>query len=74
MTKKEFQEKLASRIGWQIIALFGLEDSQCLGNMIKTNWGMKTPQGIGETILSIVRFETEQTEGELKRSTGEENE
>jgi hypothetical protein len=74
MTKEEFNQKLASRIGWQVIAVFGLEDKQCFGNMIKTNWGVKTPQGIGETILSIVRNETEQTESELKRSTTKENE
>lgn len=74
MTKEEFRDKLASRIGWQIISIFDLEDKQCWGNMIKTKLGPKTPQGIGEAILSIVRNETEQTESELKRQTTQENE
>lgn len=74
MTQQEFQQKLASRIGWQMIALFRLEDKQCFGNLIQTAWGAKSPQEIGETILSIVRNETDQTESELKQSTTQANE
>lgn len=67
MTKKEFEDRLANRIGWQVINCFRLEENQTEGNLISTRWGAMTPKDIGETILSIVRDETSQTEKDLQQ-------
>jgi hypothetical protein len=58
MTQSEIHDALSARIGRLAITVFNLEEKKTQGSLIHTRWGRKTPQGIGEMILEIVRAET----------------